>query len=47
LPPHARCLPSRQQSLEILRLAAKVCMQVPLFEVDDDISKLRPGPPAA
>jgi len=36
LPPHARCLPSRQQSPEILRLAAKACMQVPLVEVDDD-----------
>jgi hypothetical protein len=36
LPPHVRCLPSRQQSPEIMRLAAKVCTQVSLSEIDDD-----------
>jgi len=35
-PPHVRCLPSRQQSPEIMRLVAIACTQVPLSEIDND-----------
>jgi hypothetical protein len=35
-PPHVRALPSRKQSPEIMRLAAKACCQVPLHELRDD-----------
>ena len=35
-PPHVRALPSRQQSPEILRLAAKACAMLPLAELRDD-----------
>src|SRR6516165_2395602 len=34
-PPHVRVLPSRQQSPEILRLAAMACTQVSLHDLDE------------